>query len=129
MKSPQTSDIKVEDLYGGQLLDIACNICQLCLKEVRDKSCVHLKLLSTLLPHFVSIKLLQVLLEKEIENTGTFDELCEEFLASVVTPLMVEFGDQRQDLTCVISVLFGVLSCYTVQTQIDALNNMIEVWF
>lgn len=127
LKATPTTNIKIEDLYGGQLLDIACNICQLCLKEVRTKSAVHLKLFSVLFPQFVSVKLLQVLLEKRTENTQTFNELCEECLSTIVNPLLVEFGEETKDLSCVMGVLFGVLSCYTLDQQIETLNQVIEV--
>ncbi|KAJ7383932.1 listerin E3 ubiquitin protein ligase 1 [Desmophyllum pertusum] len=62
----------VETLYNGCLLHLVCNICSLCLNEIsQNNSLSHLKLLSCVVPHFTSTKLIKTLLKNTSEQSST----------------------------------------------------------
>lgn len=88
--------VDVESLYNGCLLDLVCNTCSLCLDEIsQDNSLLHLKLLSGLVPHFTSTKLMKTLLEKttseqssicSVLDNDNYSELSEQFLNHMLFP-------------------------------------------
>lgn len=90
-----TSSVSVEGLYNGSLLDLVCHICSLCLDEIsQNNSLLHLKLLSCLVPHFTSTKLMKTLLDKTSEQSSicsvpdnnNYAMLSEQFLHHTIFP-------------------------------------------
>ena len=57
-----TGSEDVEKLYCDCLLDLVCAICTLCLDEISQKNSLkHLNLISRLVPHFTSTRLMRTL--------------------------------------------------------------------
>ena len=91
-----TGSVDVESLHNGCLLDLVCNACSLCLDEIsQNDSLLHLKLLSALVPHFTSTKLMKTLLEKtasehssicSVLDNDNYSELSEQFLSYTLFP-------------------------------------------
>ena len=91
-----TGSVDVESLYNACLLDLVCNACSLCLDEMsQNNSLLHLKLLSGLVPHFTSTKLMKTLLERTISEhssicsvlySDNYSELSEQFLNYTLFP-------------------------------------------
>ena len=91
-----TGSVDVQNFYSGCLLDLVCNACSLCLDEMsQNNSLLHLKLLSGLVPHFTSTKLMKTLLERTISeyssiysllDNDNYSELSEQFLNYTLFP-------------------------------------------
>ena len=91
-----TGSVDVKSLYNGCLLDLVCNTCSLCLDEIsQNNSLLHLKLLSGLVPHFTSTKLIKTLLERttsehssicSVLDNNNYCELSEQFLNHTLFP-------------------------------------------
>ena len=91
-----TGSVDVESLYNGCLLDLVCNTCSLCLDEIsQNNSLLHLKLLSGLVPHFTSTKLIKTFLKRttsehssicSVLDNNNYCELSEQFLNHTLFP-------------------------------------------
>ena len=141
--------VDVENLYNGCILDLVCNACSLCLDEIsQNNSLLHLKLLSRLVPHFTSTKLMKTLLEKtgseqssvcsEPDNDN-YSELSEQFLTRTLFCWIenVSFGgdigqvsgvfSDRRSLDYLISVFCGIVRTLPIVKQVDLVSQSLQV--
>ena len=97
IQHPAPSSINLETLYNGYLLDLVCRICIFCLEEIEQRnSLIHLKLVASLVPNFLSVKLLTTLLKISNEHCkenyplceNSYSLLMEQFVKDVVFPWM-----------------------------------------
>lgn len=148
----QTEPVDVENLYNGCLLDLVCNVCNLCLDEIIQKnSLMHLSLLSWLVPHFTSEQLIRTL-NKTSERTSrsvsvdgnNYCELSEQFISQTLFPWMTLScgqlfpGDQsNHDLSgaftdsksveYVITIFCGIVRILPVEKQEELVSRALQV--
>ncbi|XP_022804416.1 E3 ubiquitin-protein ligase listerin-like [Stylophora pistillata] len=139
------TSVNVEKLYKGCLLDLVCNICTLCMDEIaQNNSTVHLKLLSSLIPHFTSTKLVKFLLENsqgQPTTLLTFENdnyciLCENFLHHTLFPWIKSslpgnendssvFKDSRS-VDYLISILCGIITALPLVKQVEFVSESLQ---
>ena len=148
----QTGPVDVENLYNGCLLDLVCNVCNLCLDEIIQKnSLMHLSLLSWLVPHFTSAQLIRTL-NKTSEHTSSsvsvdgnnYCELSEQFISHTLFPWMalscgqLFHGDQSnrdvsgiftdsKSVEYVITIFCGIVRTLPVEKQEELVSRALQV--
>lgn len=149
-----TGSVDVESLYNGCLLDLVCHTCSLCLDEIsQNNSLLHLKLLSCLVPHFTSTKLVKTLLDKTSEQSSicsvldcdNYSELSEQFLNHTLFPwikLSLEhflfvgkidrvsgvFTDSKS-VDYLIAVFCGIVRTLPFVKQVELVSQSLQVRF
>ena len=148
-----TGSLDVESLYNGRLLDLACNTCSLCLEEIsQNNSLLHLKLLSGLVPHFTSTKLMKTLLERttseqssicSVLDSNNYFELSEQFLNHTVFPWIKSSlenflpGEDIGHVVCVftdsksvdylIAIFCGIVRTLAFEKQVELVSQSLQV--
>lgn len=146
------SSVNVEGLYNGSLLDLVCNICSLCLDEIsQNNSLLHLKLLSCLVPHFTSTKLMKTLLDKTSEQSSicsvldnnNYSVLSERFLHHTLLPWIKSslehclacgetgnvsgvFTDSRS-VDYLIAIFCGIIRTLSFVKQVELVSESLKV--
>ena len=145
--------VDVEILYNGCLLDLVCKTCSLCVDEIsQNNSLLHLKLLSGLVPHFTSTKLMKTLLEKttseqssicsELDNDN-YSELSEQFLRHTLFPWIksslenvLSGGDighvsgvftDRRSVDYLIAIFCGIIRTLPFVKQVELVSQSLQV--
>ena len=144
-----TGSVDVETLYNGCLLDLVCNVCSLCLDEIsQNNSLLHLKLLSALVPHFTSTKLMKTLLERTISehsainsvlDNDKYSELSEQFLNYTLFPWIkssLSVGDINQvcgvftdskSVDYLIAIFCGIVRTLPFVKQVELVSQSLQV--
>lgn len=144
-----TGSVDVETLYSGCLLDLVCNVCSLCLDEIsQNNSLLHLKLLSALVPHFTSTKLMKTLLERTISehsainsvlDNDKYSELSEQFLNYTLFPWIkssLSGGDINQvcgvftdskSVDYLIAIFCGIVRTLPFVKQVKLVSQSLQV--
>ena len=148
-----TGSVDVESLYNGSLLDLVCNACSLCLDEMsQNNSLLHLKLLSGLVPHFTSTKLMKTLLERTISehssicsvlDNDNYFELSEQFLIYTLLPWiksslvnLLSGGDMnqvsgvftdRKSVDYLITIFCGIVRTLPFVKQVELVSQSLQV--
>lgn len=142
----------VEKLYNGCLLDLVCNVCTLCIDEItQENSLMHLSLLSLLIPHFTSTKLLKTLIQISEESSislsmddNSYYTLSGQFLSHTLFPWMnlssEQFSscDQSKDdassvfresksAEYVIAIFCGIITTLPVEKQEGLVSRALQV--
>ena len=147
--SPTAAD--VEKLYNGCLLDLVCNVCTLCIDEItQENSLQHLNLLSLLIPHFTSTKLLKTLNQTSEESSisssmddNNYYTLSGQFLSRTLFPWMklsseqISSCDQKKHVSSVftegksveyvIAIFCGIIRTLTVDKQEGLVSRAFQV--
>ena len=152
LSESSTVPVDVEGLYNGYLLDLVCNICSQCLDEISENnSLLHLQLLSCLVPHFSSTKLMKTLLDKTSEQSSIcsmldindYPVLSEQFLHWTLFPWIKSFHERfvsneetahvsgvftgSRTVDYLIVIFCGVIRTLPVVKQVELVSESLQV--
>ena len=148
LSEPLTGSVSVEELYNGYLMELVCNICSLCLDKISENnSLLHLKLLSCLVPHFTSAKLMKTLLNKtsqraELDNNN-YSVLSEQFVNHTLFPWIKlsfehclpcgETGHvsgvftNSRSVDYLIAIFCGIITTLSLVKQVELVSESLQV--
>lgn len=148
-----TGSEDVEKLYCGCLLDLVCHICTLCLDEISQKNSLkHLNLLSRLVPHFTSTRLMRTLTRTgehssrltsvDEDNYRSLSECflngtlfswinvsCEPFLSDTNGDDASGGFKDNKSVDYVITIFCGIIKPLPLEKQEDLVSKYLQVIF
>lgn len=148
-----TGSEDVEKLYCGCLLDLVCHICTLWLDEISQKNSLkHLNLLSRLVPHFTSTRLMRTLTRTgehfsrltsvDEDNYRSLSECflngtlfswinvsCEPFLSDTNGDDASGGFKDNKSVDYVITIFCGIIKPLPLEKQEDLVSKYLQVIF